>query len=82
LAWLETIARRKFRDATWPSGSNRVAINLCSSGSRASVCLFLVKFCCRCAADERAIAFDFRSFLVGVGSLLAALAEEPEDDTD
>jgi hypothetical protein len=79
---LETVPRRKFRDAIWLSSSNRITINFCSGGSGVSVYLLSAEFCCRCAADERAVAFDFGSFLVGVGGLLATLAQEPEDYTD
>jgi hypothetical protein len=83
LSRLETISRRKFRDAIWLSGSNGVTINLCRGGSRVSVrLLFLAEFCCRGTADERAVAFNFRSFFVRVGGLLATLAEEPEDYTE
>ena len=79
---LETISGRKFRDTIWLSGSNGVTIDFCSGGSRVSVCLFFAEFCCRCTADERAVAFNFRSFFVRVGGLLATLAEEPEDYTE
>lgn len=83
LSRLETISRRKFRDAIWLSGSNGVTINLRRGGSRVSVrLLFLAEFCCRGTADERAVAFNFRSFFVRVGGLLATLAEEPEDYTE
>jgi len=81
LSRLKTISGRKFRDAIWLSGSNGVTINLRRGGSRVSVRLFLAEFCCRGTADERAVAFNFRSFFVWVGGLLATLAEEPEDYT-
>lgn len=83
LSRLKPISRRKFRDAIWPSGSNGVTINLRRGGSRVSVrLLFLAEFCCRGTADERAVSFNFRSFFVRVGGLLATLAEEPEDYTE
>lgn len=82
LSRLETISGRKFRDAIWLSGSNGVTVNLCRGGSRVSVCFFLAEFCCRGTTDERAVSFNFRSFFVGVGGLLATLAEEPEDYTE
>lgn len=78
LTWLKSVSRRQFGDAVGTPRANWVPVDFCSGGARVAVGFFLalVEFGC---ADEGAVAFDFGGVFVGVGFLLAALTEEPED---
>jgi len=81
---LKPVSRRQFRHAICAPRANWVPVDF--RGRRPGIAirflLALVEFS-GSSTNKRTIAFDFRrGIVVGVGFLLAALAEEPEDYAD
>ena len=65
-----------------PSSTHGVTINLSRRGRRVVKCLLFARFACRTTNQASIVAIDFGYVIVGVGFLLAALAEQPEDDAE
>jgi hypothetical protein len=81
LSRLKAISGWELGNSVWSSSSNRVTIYFGSGGSRVTIRVLLTGFSCR-TANERAIALYLRCVFVRAGLLLAALSEQPEDDTN